>query len=289
MTDLHQTVLARLRTSGDEGLPFWALRPLHESGGAVQEALRDLEAGLHIARDPETERYRLVEPVASDESCGKCWACLDGASVDHMVVCATCGNKRCPHANNCAYACTASNEPGQPGSAYPSPTDPLPESERWSSDDRWDRQVFEAADAILDRSTPASEPVGSLWTTPAVPGAGGLPAAKVPGLEADVRILTLDDVAEPVMPLDRIGIEVARLMTQQVGILDRLHRLEHPEPAGPVAPPLGVHVEALKERAAIVAFICKHANTNLEDREEQEAVQLAGWIERGLHLPKEGA
>ena len=36
-----------------------------------------------------------------------------------MVLCPTCGNKRCPHANDHRHACTGSNLPGQPGSAYP--------------------------------------------------------------------------------------------------------------------------------------------------------------------------
>jgi hypothetical protein len=31
-----------------------------------------------------------------------------------MILCATCGNKRCPHANDHRNACTNSNEPGQP-------------------------------------------------------------------------------------------------------------------------------------------------------------------------------
>jgi hypothetical protein len=35
-----------------------------------------------------------------------------------MIVCAICGNKRCPHATNHRNACTASNAPGQKGSAY---------------------------------------------------------------------------------------------------------------------------------------------------------------------------
>jgi hypothetical protein len=35
-----------------------------------------------------------------------------------MLVCATCGNKRCPKATNCALACTRSNLNGQPGSSY---------------------------------------------------------------------------------------------------------------------------------------------------------------------------
>lgn len=36
-----------------------------------------------------------------------------------MRLCSTCGNKRCPHATSCQNTCTGSNEPGQPGSAYP--------------------------------------------------------------------------------------------------------------------------------------------------------------------------
>lgn len=36
-----------------------------------------------------------------------------------MILCPTCGNKRCPHANDHRLACTGSNEPGQVGSAYP--------------------------------------------------------------------------------------------------------------------------------------------------------------------------
>ncbi len=35
-----------------------------------------------------------------------------------MVLCPDCGNKRCPKANNHGHACTGSNAPGQPGSAY---------------------------------------------------------------------------------------------------------------------------------------------------------------------------
>lgn len=41
-----------------------------------------------------------------------------------MVLCPTCGNKRCPHANDHNNDCTDSNEPGQPGSSYPAR--PLP-------------------------------------------------------------------------------------------------------------------------------------------------------------------
>lgn len=35
-----------------------------------------------------------------------------------FIVCPTCGNKRCPKANDHRHECTGSNEPGQKGSAY---------------------------------------------------------------------------------------------------------------------------------------------------------------------------
>lgn len=39
-------------------------------------------------------------------------------SMTQMIVCPTCGNKRCPHASDHRLACTGSNESGQPGSVY---------------------------------------------------------------------------------------------------------------------------------------------------------------------------
>ena len=39
-------------------------------------------------------------------------------SSTRMILCETCGNKRCPHASNHNMPCTGSNEPGQPGSVY---------------------------------------------------------------------------------------------------------------------------------------------------------------------------
>lgn len=35
-----------------------------------------------------------------------------------MIVCSSCGNKRCPHATDHKFVCTGSNEPGQEGSVY---------------------------------------------------------------------------------------------------------------------------------------------------------------------------
>jgi hypothetical protein len=40
------------------------------------------------------------------------------AEITFMILCAKCGNKRCPHATNHQLACTKINEPGQPGRFY---------------------------------------------------------------------------------------------------------------------------------------------------------------------------
>ncbi|MFD8496308.1 hypothetical protein [Amycolatopsis sp. NPDC059657] len=50
-----------------------------------------------------------------------CFACVSptwGDMESYMVVCETCGNKRCPHARFHGNSCTGSNEPGQAGSDY---------------------------------------------------------------------------------------------------------------------------------------------------------------------------
>lgn len=68
-------------------------------------------------------------PDAMQACC--CHACTnerrDAALLEHwprMILCPKCGNKRCPHANDHRNTCTGSNEPGQPGSAYPNTEPP---------------------------------------------------------------------------------------------------------------------------------------------------------------------
>ena len=58
------------------------------------------------------------QPPAGEGVCN-CEACRPHSVEMRMILCATCGNKRCPHAANHRNACTNSNEPGQPGSSYP--------------------------------------------------------------------------------------------------------------------------------------------------------------------------
>lgn len=52
-----------------------------------------------------------------------CEACMPNGNpfeggMMRMIVCSTCGNKRCPHATDHRHVCTNSNDPGQPGSSY---------------------------------------------------------------------------------------------------------------------------------------------------------------------------
>ena len=49
-----------------------------------------------------------------------CWACIAERNEIAVlfVTCKTCGNKRCPKANDHRHECSGSNEPGQKGSAY---------------------------------------------------------------------------------------------------------------------------------------------------------------------------
>ena len=57
--------------------------------------------------------------TASWSGCGSCHTCLDDfTKMTRMIVCVTCGNKRCPKANDHNNECSGSNLPGQKGSAY---------------------------------------------------------------------------------------------------------------------------------------------------------------------------
>jgi hypothetical protein len=65
--------------------------------------------------------YSLAEERTQPAEVAECWCetCRPVAFVDlRMVLCPTCGNKRCPHAHDHRNACTHSNAVGQPGSSW---------------------------------------------------------------------------------------------------------------------------------------------------------------------------
>jgi hypothetical protein len=78
--------------------------------------------------------------MSAVEDCGHCYSCVGSkpayedswltVGMTQMIVCAECGNKRCPHSTDHRLDCTGSNEPGQEGSRYPKPTLPDPNDNR---------------------------------------------------------------------------------------------------------------------------------------------------------------
>lgn len=86
-----------------------------------------------VAESGSALHGRATDGSVKLEGCG-CYRCLDGVTENgwpvvamRMIVCPTCGNKRCPHSTDHRLACTGSNEPGQPGSRYPAlPEPPTP-------------------------------------------------------------------------------------------------------------------------------------------------------------------
>ncbi len=125
------------------------LPPLRRSLRPAREALADeqertsLEPAVIIricdvcgahedASKPETATSRIFDKdvcnkcfdaeAKRDLCCHKCRTASPAHPVfkplTRMIVCPTCGNKRCPKASDHDLICTGSNEPGQPGSIY---------------------------------------------------------------------------------------------------------------------------------------------------------------------------
>lgn len=79
------------------------------------------EDGLNYLIDEVLAKWGTPQPVVREPQCW-CLTCrpmrVDDPESIRMALCPTCGNKRCPKANNHRNQCSNSNEPGQKGSAY---------------------------------------------------------------------------------------------------------------------------------------------------------------------------
>jgi hypothetical protein len=64
-------------------------------------------------------------PVPCHDKCLSCWQerrePAYALPMRPMILCPTCGNKRCPKATHHDHPCSGSNEPGQLGSVYSVP------------------------------------------------------------------------------------------------------------------------------------------------------------------------
>ena len=78
------------------------------------------EDGLNGLIDEVLAKWGSPQPVVREPQCW-CLTCrpmrVDDLESIRMALCPTCGNKRCPKANNHRNQCSNSNEPGQKGSA----------------------------------------------------------------------------------------------------------------------------------------------------------------------------
>lgn len=97
---------------------------LHSADSGAQNGIQATQAAP--ARHPDVHDNNSVlvgfaddaQPAASAVPECSCEACQPNTWGNvRMIVCAICGNKRCPHATDHRNHCTGSNEPGQKGSS----------------------------------------------------------------------------------------------------------------------------------------------------------------------------
>lgn len=117
-----------------EGITAFSVRRIQhdawEEGMAAAEAADCCGCNLRYNDDePVVNPYSDKAHASQREDyCGKCFRCIGNepsspgsfltVGMSMMIVCETCGNKRCPHSTDHNNACTGSNDPGQPGSRY---------------------------------------------------------------------------------------------------------------------------------------------------------------------------
>lgn len=119
--------IEELRKSGKFNVRAWTgfVQSSFETGAnSLEEALANLpflrsHANWSITfqseQAPAELRKSLFDFSPNPNGCS-CWTC--NPESPNMIVCSTCGNKRCPKATNHALNCTNSNEPGQNGSRF---------------------------------------------------------------------------------------------------------------------------------------------------------------------------
>jgi hypothetical protein len=103
-----------------ESYRIWAIR---EGLTTTTNGFKTWRAAVDAVRALLGDRAVNTAAISADSAanggqCG-CRACSPVSMNMRMVLCPSCGNKRCPRASDHRNACTGSNEPGQPGSAYP--------------------------------------------------------------------------------------------------------------------------------------------------------------------------
>ena len=96
------------------------MNEIESYGTRFERFLNEWDNGMDVNRMEEWLKaaYNLGLEHGDMSKC-HCYNCADSYSkMSRMIVCPTCGNKRCPKATDHHNECTNSNEPGQKGSRY---------------------------------------------------------------------------------------------------------------------------------------------------------------------------
>lgn len=86
-----------------------------EQPGKMSAAFQRLFSELDIDGFGVTGRSKPSKLNPLGICCLRCWKEAGGMFLSQMVLCPTCGNKRCPKSSDHRLRCTGSNEPGQAG------------------------------------------------------------------------------------------------------------------------------------------------------------------------------
>ena len=110
-----------------------ALRSALEQPAEPVEGNTLLKAFLASAKEAGVTHLQQAEPECWCHKCSENTAVVNNIpfSMTRMIVCPTCGNKRCPKASDHRLDCTDSNAAGQPGSVYPAPPKQQAEPVAW--------------------------------------------------------------------------------------------------------------------------------------------------------------
>jgi hypothetical protein len=318
--------------------PFWTLRRLHDNGGAVREALRELAEQGRVTRDDTTELYHLVSespetPAAEAEHVeaagtwdlhpspdSPAWRLPVGRSglpaskipgLEDEIRVLTLDDVAMPLVDAASAAAiveaieersTATLPPPPPrghpalgvGPSWSDRIAALEERTAWLGSEITGRIGLERittdaqVDVLVRRNEALEKTVAKLVDRVISVELKSIPSAG----DVNYGLCRLEERFEDLVGrVTAIETERARwapplletLESVVRGLLTRVEQLEHPEPVGPVMTPPGIHVEALKERSAVVAWLRVFAASDIGAEAVDYLDAIANDVEAGKH------
>ena len=111
-------ITVRIATQAGNGNMSDGLRKVALAYEENRIAIENLKALAEIEKEHRAYEISVFKATLDNQECW-CAACKPNDFLNQrMILCAICGNKRCPHATDHRNACTNSNEVGQKGSSW---------------------------------------------------------------------------------------------------------------------------------------------------------------------------